>query len=78
MQAPALLRTDPAHRDAAAGAGNDAQVLYRSVAQSSVDGNTVDIDGERSRFMENAVHYEANLVFLSGQMKMLMTAIQGQ
>lgn len=73
-----LERTDPAHLQPAAGSGNDAQVLYRSVAQGSVDGNTVDVDGERARFMENAVHIEANLTFLSGQMKMLMTAIQGQ
>ncbi len=54
-----------------------AAVLYRTPQQPSVDGNTVDMDMERNRFAENAVHYEANLTFLSNQIKLMLAAIQG-
>ena len=52
-------------------------MLYRSVQQPSIDGNTVDMDVERSRFTENAVHYEANLTFLNQQIKLMLAALQG-
>ena len=46
--------------------------------QSSADGNTVEMDLERAQFAENAVRYEAGLTFISGRIKTLLTAIQGQ
>ncbi len=54
-----------------------AEALYRSGQQASIDGNTVDMDIERNRFAENAVHYDANLTFLSAQIKKMTAAIQG-
>lgn len=54
-----------------------AEVLYRSVQQPSLDGNSVDMDVERNRFAENAVHYDANLTFLNGQIKLMLAALQG-
>lgn len=54
-----------------------AAVLYRSAQQPSIDGNTVDMDVERNRFAENAVHYDANLTFLNSQIKLLLAALQG-
>ncbi len=61
------------------GAGRDAPaaVLYRSAQQPSIDGNTVDMDVERNRFAENAVHYDANLTFINSQIKLLLAALQG-
>jgi flagellar basal-body rod protein FlgB len=56
---------------------NPAAVLYRSPQQPSIDGNTVDMDVERSRFAENAVHYDANLTFLNHQIKLMLAALQG-
>ncbi len=50
---------------------------YRNPPQASIDGNTVDMDIERNQFMDNAVRYEASLMFASGQVKSLLTAIQG-
>jgi len=50
---------------------------YRMPAQPSADGNSVDMDLERSRFAENSVRYEAALRFLNGQVKTLLSAIQG-
>jgi flagellar basal-body rod protein FlgB len=56
----------------------DAPLMYRAVQQGSVDGNTVDMDVERNQFADNAIRYEANLTFISGQIKKLLSAIQGQ
>ena len=46
--------------------------------QPAQDGNTVDMDRERARFADNAVRYEATLKFLNGQIRTLLSAIQGQ
>lgn len=51
---------------------------YRTETQSSVDGNTVDMDVERAAFAENSVQYEALLTFISGRLRTMQQAIQGQ
>ena len=53
-------------------------VLYRAMIQGSVDGNTVDMDVERAQFADNALRYEASVNMISGQIKKLLSAIQGQ
>jgi flagellar basal-body rod protein FlgB len=55
-----------------------AQVQFRTAAQGSVDGNTVDMDAERNQFVDNAVRYEAGLTMASSKIKQLLAAIQGQ
>jgi len=45
--------------------------------QRSIDGNSVDLDIERAQFAENAVRYEAQLTFVSSQVKAMLAAIQG-
>jgi len=45
--------------------------------QASVDGHTVDMDVERAQFADNALRYEANLNFISGQIRSMLAAIQG-
>lgn len=42
------------------------------------DGNTVDVQTERSLFLENALEHDASLRFLNGKIKGLMTAIKGE
>ena len=54
-----------------------AKLLYRSMVQPSVDGNTVDMDVERAQFAENTVHYEANITLLTHQIRTMLSAIQG-
>jgi flagellar basal-body rod protein FlgB len=54
-----------------------APLLYRLPVQPSIDGNTVDMDVERSMFADNAVRYEAAMRFLNGEIKTIMSAIQG-
>lgn len=73
-----LTRTVNAHLASPRGASPaNSPLLYRQVLQPSLDGNTVDMDVERAQFAENAVRYEANLMFLNGQLKSLLAAIQG-
>lgn len=73
----ALATTAPGHLAGAPGLAAEAGLLYRTPAQGSVDGNTVDLDAERAAFADNAIHYEFNLTRLSQQIKGLMAAIQG-
>jgi flagellar basal-body rod protein FlgB len=75
----ALLKTSTAHLGGAnpnATAGG-APLLYRTPVQGSVDGNTVDMDGERNAFTDNAVRYETGLTLVSAQIKNMLAAIQG-
>ncbi|WP_413436812.1 flagellar basal body rod protein FlgB [Sulfuriferula sp. GW1] len=78
-QAPSeLAKTSAVHLNAPGTTGSSGTpVLYRSVQQGSVDGNTVDMDTERNQFADNAIRYEASLTMISGQIKSLLAAIQG-
>jgi flagellar basal-body rod protein FlgB len=51
-------------------------VLYRNVAQGAVDGNTVDMDTERTQFADNALRYEAGITMINHQIHNLLAAIQ--
>ena len=74
-----LLTTSPLHLTGKHGA-NATELMgqYRGVVQGSVDGNTVDMDVERNQFTDNALRYEAGITLISGQIKSMLTAIQGQ
>ncbi len=72
-------RTSAAHLTTASrGAAGGPTLLYRTPLQTSLDGNTVDLDRERAHFAENTVRYEASLRFLNGQIRTLLAAINGQ
>lgn len=49
---------------------------YRTPAQGSVDGNTVDMDVERNEFLDNGIRYEAGVTSVNGQIKAMLNAIQ--
>lgn len=55
-----------------------AYTQYRSEYQSAVDGNTVNMDIERSAFAENSVQMEALLNFISSDLKKLQSALSSQ
>lgn len=73
----AVATTESGHIAGKPGLNADASLLYRTPAQGSVDGNTVDMDAERAAFADNAVHYEFNLTRISQQIKSMLAAIQG-
>ena len=70
-----LALTSTRHLRGAAAAGS-AEALYRQPMQSSMDGNTVEMDVERVNFADNALRYEANLTVLGSKIKSLLAAVQ--
>lgn len=55
-----------------------ANLLYSTASQTSLDNNTVDMDRERASFADNAVKYEATLRFINGGVRTMLDAIKGQ
>ena len=74
----ALASTSSRHLDVSEQMPFGAYVGYRREFQSSVDGNTVNMDAERAAFAENSVHYEASVTFINGLLRSMQTAISGQ
>lgn len=60
--------------DASAGV----KTLYRTDTQGSIDGNTVNMDEERSQFTNNAIHYQFVADRISGQVRDILLAVKGQ
>lgn len=71
-------KTAPMHLEGNSGASlMGAPVMYRKPVQPSADGNTVDMDVERAQFADNALRYEASVMFVNARLKSILTAIQG-
>jgi flagellar basal-body rod protein FlgB len=77
-RAASPARTHPAHLPGPAGTTPAPALQYRQPLQAALDGNSVDLDTERAAFAENSLRYEATLRFLNGQIKTMLTAINGQ
>ncbi|MDX1561840.1 MAG: flagellar basal body rod protein FlgB [Gammaproteobacteria bacterium] len=71
-----LKRTDPRHIGGTRSA-DSAALKYRVPYQPSLDGNTVESDLELARFAENAIGYQASLMFVNGRISSLRAAISG-
>ncbi|HEU0186828.1 MAG TPA: flagellar basal body rod protein FlgB [Gallionellaceae bacterium] len=72
-----LATTSSGHLAGASRGALGAPVLYRTAAQPSADGNTVDMDVERAQFADNALRYEASVKFISEDIKRVLAALQG-
>jgi flagellar basal-body rod protein FlgB len=73
----ALATTDPAHQSGRGVAAGQPTLLYHQPSQSSLDGNSVEMDVERAKFADNTVRYEAALTLLNSKIKSLLSVIQG-
>lgn len=73
-----LTATNAQHATGSAGMSGGLPLSYRVPLQPSLDGNTVDEQVEQAKFADAALHYQASLSFISGDVKSLMTAITGQ
>lgn len=74
-----VVQTSPLHLQGNSGSSvMGAPVMYRQPIQPSADGNTVDMDVERAQFTDNALRYEASVMFVNARLKGILTAIQGQ
>lgn len=71
-----LNTTSPMHINSAAQGAFGDNILYRVPLQPSADGNTVDMDMERTRFADNAIKYDASITFLSNEFRNLTMAMQ--
>src|SRR3546814_15440553 len=72
-----LQATSVAHiAEGTPGFGGDA--LYRIPVQSSLDGNTVELSVEQTKFGENAVQYQTTLSFPNGRINPMMHAMKGE
>lgn len=73
-----MAATDPRHFGHTTGSTLDAVTMqYRSAIQQSLDGNTVDMNKERSAFIDNALKYQSTLTFLNKRMASVAYAING-
>ena len=72
-----MATTSSRHVSGSGHANAQAELMYRTPTQSSLDGNTVEMDVERVNFADNAMRYEANLTVISSNIKGLLAAIQG-
>jgi flagellar basal-body rod protein FlgB len=70
-----MTATSPRHLQRSAH-GDALRLQYRQPTQPSADGNTVEMDVERSQFAENAVSYEASMTFITHQIRALTAALQ--
>ncbi|MCR6653723.1 MAG: flagellar basal body rod protein FlgB [Cellvibrionaceae bacterium] len=55
-----------------------ASLSYRTPAQPSVDGNTVDEHIEHAEFMQNSLEFQTAFTLLNSRFKGLMSAIRGE
>jgi flagellar basal-body rod protein FlgB len=71
-----LAATDARHVSRTAFSAGE-PLKYRVPFQPSLDGNTVEADLELARYAQNAVAYQASLLFASGRISTLRAALAG-
>jgi len=75
-QGTSLSTTSARHLPGQAPTSTGNELDYRIPLQSSIDGNTVEMDTERVAFADNTVHYEAGLTVMSSKIKTMLASIQ--
>ncbi|KAF0812511.1 Flagellar basal body rod protein FlgB [Andreprevotia sp. IGB-42] len=80
QQAPAIAATDPRHLQPKSSMVDPfaPELLYRNPNQSSIDGNTVEMDSEMQAFSDNTIRYQAALTFMTRRIESMKTALTGQ
>jgi flagellar basal-body rod protein FlgB len=73
-----MARTRAGHLAGEGAAPYASLTQYRAEYQGAVDGNTVNMDVERSAFAENALQVEALITFINKRFEGLQRAISGQ
>ena len=73
-----LTQTQSLHQTAGSQQIGGLELHYRNPLQASLDNNTVDLQTERSAFLENSMQYQTSLRFVNGKISGLMTAIRGE
>jgi len=76
-EAAALKTTNAGHLALGDGSADGIVLEYRVPTQASLDQNSVDVQGERSRFLDNAMRYEASMRFIDSRLSGLLRAFRG-
>ncbi|MBJ7220405.1 MULTISPECIES: flagellar basal body rod protein FlgB [unclassified Brenneria] len=71
-----LAVTSSRHIPAQTSSPPSLDLLYRIPDQPALDGNTVDMDRERTNFADNSLRYQTSLTVLSGQIKGMTSVLQ--
>ena len=73
-----LATSNERHIASTLSSGLTSSVKYRNPDQPDTgDGNSVDVQRERSAFLENGLEYQASLEFLNSRISGLLKAIKG-
>jgi len=77
---PTLMptKTSATHRSNFISGSNMDSIMYRTSAQPSIDGNTVNADVEKAEYAKNSMRFQASFMFLNSKIKGLLSAIKGQ
>ncbi|WP_192458722.1 flagellar basal body rod protein FlgB [Musicola keenii] len=71
-----LTTTSVRHIEVSGESFPDLNLLYRVPDQPALDGNTVDMDRERTNFADNSLRYQTDLTLLGGQIKSMTSVLQ--
>lgn len=75
-QGQELVRTSDKHMQGRSTSSHELQ--YRIPTQPDTgDGNTVEVQNERNKFLDNGMRYQAGVEFLNGKIKGMKKAISG-
>ncbi|EKT62244.1 flagellar basal body rod protein FlgB [Providencia burhodogranariea] len=72
----ALAVTSKSHIEGRGMKQSALDLKYRVPYQTSMDGNTVDMDIERSQFADNTLKYQADLTFINSRVKSMLAVLQ--
>ncbi|MBP8127332.1 MAG: flagellar basal body rod protein FlgB [Aeromonadaceae bacterium] len=73
-----LATSNERHISSTISSGLTSSIKYRNPDQPDTgDGNSVDVQRERSAFLENGLEYQASLEFLNSRISGLLKAIKG-
>lgn len=73
-----MSSTQRGHFQTFEGDASQAERLYRSPMQPSIDGNTVEEDIEHAEFMKNSLEFQVAFTFLNSKFRGLTKAIKGE
>jgi flagellar basal-body rod protein FlgB len=74
----ALDMTNTRHIEAEGMSDGEADLLYRTPSQPSLDQNTVDSQVENANYAENAIGFQASFTLLNSKFKGLVAALRGE
>lgn len=74
----AMSSTSNGHANGLLNADSINGLQYRAAVQPSIDGNTVDLQKERTEFTRNTMEYNSSFTFVNGRIRGLMNAIRGE